>query len=327
MGERFRLTVCLAAIPIFAGAHGEEATPPVRYVAPVRLTHVLWDNTGTNLNPALERQVKKTRCFLEFCAARGYSRTVWAIDAFPQRLEDMNAWLTNCLRSFPVPPTVALDFDPEDWGREGARLRTTAFLDSASRTGDGTNDTAFAGILVNYAKSDNLSCSNRLTVAATETARTIEQVRKTLPRTFVWLRVSDDTEATGTVAEWIRSLGAKVDGFFVHRWHPWAVGGEFGVESAPADVAATHKPMIRDGFLYTCPRVRKGLEKDLADYYGRRMPQYEEWMRSRFAGYCRCVGDAIPDGIDPNRSYPLLGDKADGDKTSEGTPNRSNAGS
>ena len=65
------------------------------------------------------------------------------------------------------------------------------------------------------------------------------------------------------------------------------------------------KPVIRAGFAYSSPRMRKGLEKDLAEQYSSRMERYDGAVfGAGYKGYLRMVGE-IPDNVNVNLEYTL----------------------
>jgi hypothetical protein len=312
---RSRIVVLLVVLLLLAiqSAVPEEAKPVsaspsgiMRILAPVRL--------------AAQPQVAETRQILDKFQQGGFNCAVWAVDSLPEKDEDIKTWVESCLKTFPYNPIVAIDSKLGTAGIASAPQKMEIFLRSLQESSNQPSTIAHGpsslthqplpsrvhSVLLNWTDLNNLSCSNNLDEAIAVIRQNGDLVRKTDPKAFRWVFVSDDPAATNTVGKWTAALADSADGWFLHRPHSWNAGNDAAAASIEKSLLSTAKPVIRGGFIYQCPRVRRGIETDLADNYRTRLATYETWLgNQKFAGYCREIGEAIPAEMNANRSFVL----------------------
>lgn len=276
----------------------------MRVLCPVRILPVLWeDKDHKTVSKRLKTELVETRHILDRFRPAGFNHAIWAVGELPGNDKDIELWTRTCLEAFPYPPIVAIDVDLTGASDKNSMDGFRIFLRSASSD---TAGGAIESILVNFARLDNLSCSNKLDQAIAQIHQNVALSKDAMPDAKLWLLVSDQDGATNNVETWVAALGDSVDGFFVHRWHSWNEQKRPEKETLCSQIRKRGKPIIRAGFQYQCSRVRPGIEKDIAEYYVWRIERYEQWIADRkYAGYCREIGNSIPDEIHANRDFVL----------------------
>lgn len=242
---------------------------------------------------ALADQATAALAILEKFQKGGFVRAIWAVDRLPKKDGDVKPWVENCMKVFPAPPILALDSSIEQDVATPDQEKLKLFLQEACPRVE--------SVLVNFTRLNNFASVAYETQAIDLVRRNAEAVRAITPKMFLWLMVDDDPKSVDSIPRWTVELGRDVQGYFLYREHGLnIISDEKSARSAQA-LMANKKPVIRCGFAYTAPRMRRGIEDDLRAQYRERMDRYTKWLKqSGFTGYWRIVGDAVPGNVDVN---------------------------
>lgn len=241
----------------------------------------------------------KVRPVLEQFRKAGLGQALWVVERLPTNAAAIKSWANACLAAFPRPPVLALE----------------------ATLAPGEVATAFMrrilpevhSVVINYPHFDKLE-SAIAAIPAPDTARANAGfIRKLSSKSFLWLFLSDDPAAaqhlvdrhTGQASEALASLLPLANGVLLHCVHSLSDMQQASFGEVQAMLVKAGKPsIIRSGFVYVAPRVRKGIEEELGRQYLEGIARYEQWVKeSRYAGYARLIGPAIPANMDPNLSF------------------------
>lgn len=288
------------AAPLWpAGAADATNVPLVRIVGPVRLS--------SDLGPALDREIGKARGIIEDFRKGGFDCALWAVDRLPARREDMEKWVAACLQAFPGKLVVAVDQKMEKGtlspGEDDMRSFLRCLLGKQTNSAVSGESGHVHAVLVNHARLQNEICRENADEAIAAVRRTAELVSELSPSMPSWLLLEDNPASAASLERWAAAIGPLVSGYYLHWQHGLNITRDDAFLKATSGLLREKKPIIRADFLYTSPRVRPAIEKDLKDQYVERMRKYEGWVRQNgYAGYSRSVGDAIPGAVSVNLS-------------------------
>ncbi|MEI6972833.1 MAG: hypothetical protein WCL44_15115 [bacterium] len=256
----------------------------LRIVTPIRLTN----EPGARL----AAETAQTRAILEKFRKAGYNGAIWAVDALPEKDENIQPWTEACLKAFPDKPILALDFRLSDPVPSGEKL--SVFLRIVLPS--------VHSVAINFDQLNNVACASNPAAALAAIRQHAELVRKLAPGTFLWLAAYDDPGPANGLGTWIRPLETLANGFYLIRSHSLNTLAD----EAPATRAllASGKPVLRGGFGYAAPTVRPGIERDIREQYAERISRYEADLAQRhYAGYTRTLGRSVPAEIASNLCY------------------------
>ena len=294
-------------LPLATSALPSPADNLMRIITPVRLSPELGDK--------LNADVAETRKILERFQKGGFEYAIWAVDKLPalpvppelaheggsgvegpEKETQLVKWTDQCLKAFPGKVIVALDGKLEAGKYAFDREMLRAFLNQALPRA--------AGCVVNFSSLDNSIAEAGCEQAIATVKQNIELVRSVSKKSSLWLYLNDDHSVRGTIPQWTKELGDMVDGYYVSHNHEWNAANDKACGEAAAALAALSKPVVRGGFRYTCPRVRPGIEGDLAENFSQRIGVYEKWIiDSKFAGYGREIGVFVPALVNANMNF------------------------